>query len=90
MVYFDDLNRRSAGTVGHDGLYLSENGTGPNDSLHAMEGIFVLHDTARGRGERVEGLSLLDVAQTALQLRGVPVPGGIEGRPVAGTSGGIA
>ena len=29
MVYFDDLNWRSAGTVGHDSLYLFENDTGP-------------------------------------------------------------
>ena len=28
MVYFDELDWRSAGTVGHDSLYLFENDTG--------------------------------------------------------------
>ena len=42
MVYFDNLFWRSAGTVGHNTLYLSENDTGPDDSVHWMDGIFLL------------------------------------------------
>ena len=42
MVYFDDLNWRSAGTVGHDSLYLFENDTGPDDSVQSMNGIFLM------------------------------------------------
>src|SRR5260370_12961510 len=44
MVYFDDLYWRSAGTLGHNSLYLSENDTGPDDSVHAKHGIFVLRN----------------------------------------------
>jgi len=87
MVYFDDLAWRSAGTVGHGGLYLSENDTGPDDSVHAMDGIFVLHDPAHTRGGTVEDLSLLDIAPTVLRLMDVPVPAGMEGRPVPGLYG---
>ena len=55
MVYFDDLDWRSAGTVGHGGLYLSENDTGPDDSVHAMDGIFVLYDPARRYAQQCGG-----------------------------------
>lgn len=41
MVYFDDLYYRSAGTVGHKSLFLSENDTGPDDAMHDWYGIFV-------------------------------------------------
>lgn len=82
MVYFDGLDWRSAGTVGHGGLYLSENDTGPDDSVHAMDGIFVLHDPARRRARRVEGASILDIAPTVLELMGVAAPAGMEGRPI--------
>jgi predicted AlkP superfamily phosphohydrolase/phosphomutase len=81
-IYFDDLDWRSAGTVGHGGLYLSENDTGPDDSVHAMEGIFVLYDPARRYAHSVEGAGILDVAPTVLELMGVPAPGGMEGRPI--------
>jgi predicted AlkP superfamily phosphohydrolase/phosphomutase len=50
MVYFDDLNWRSAGTVGHDSLYLSESDTGPDDSVHSMKGIFLMYDPKRNMG----------------------------------------
>jgi predicted AlkP superfamily phosphohydrolase/phosphomutase len=82
MVYFDDLDWRSAGTVGHGGLYLSENDTGPDDSVHAMDGIFVLHDPARRHARRVEGASILDIAPTVLELMGVAAPAGMEGCPI--------
>ena len=82
MVYFDDLDWRSAGTVGHGGLYLSENDTGPDDSVHAMDGIFVLHDPSRRHARRAEGASILDIAPTVLELMGVAAPAGMEGRPI--------
>ncbi|MEO9319528.1 MAG: alkaline phosphatase family protein [Nitrososphaera sp.] len=44
MIYFDNLFWRSAGTIGHNSLYLSENDTGPDDSVHWMDGIFLLYD----------------------------------------------
>jgi predicted AlkP superfamily phosphohydrolase/phosphomutase len=87
MVYFDNLNWRSAGTVGHNSLYLSENDTGPDDSVHAMDGIFVLYDPMRNYGREVKNLNLLDVAPTVLKLMGVPVPENMEGRSLAAVAG---
>jgi predicted AlkP superfamily phosphohydrolase/phosphomutase len=82
MVYFDDLNWRSAGTIGHETLYLSENDTGPDDSVHSMDGIFILFDPRRSYGEAVEGMTIYDVAPTVLQLMGVAAPAQMEGRPL--------
>ncbi len=80
MVYFDDLFWRSAGTLGHDSLYLSENDTGPDDSVHAMEGIFILNDPQRPSGRRIEKMSIYDVAPTLLELMGENPPVGLEGK----------
>jgi len=82
MVYFDDLHWRSAGTIGHGTLYLSENDTGPDDSVHSMNGIFILFDPARRYSQAVEGMNILDVAPTILELMGVPIPADMEGRPL--------
>src|SRR5579883_3309389 len=78
MVYFDDLNWRSAGTVGHDSLYLFENDTGPDDSVHSMNGIFLLYDPKKrdlsldGNGAReLEGARIEDIAPTLLELFGL-------------------
>src|SRR3712207_6749527 len=66
MVYFDDLNWRSAGTIGHGRLHLSENDTGPDDSVHAKEGIFILYDPRHDHGGVAGVQSILDVAPTVL------------------------
>jgi predicted AlkP superfamily phosphohydrolase/phosphomutase len=78
MVYFDDLNWRSAGTVGHDSLYLFENDTGPDDSVHSMNGIFLVYDPKKrdlsldGNGAReLEGARIEDIAPTLLELFGL-------------------
>jgi predicted AlkP superfamily phosphohydrolase/phosphomutase len=79
MVYFDELRWRSAGTIGHGTFYLDENDTGPDDSVHSFEGIFVLHDPDQAYGREISGLRILDVAPTILTLMGEPVPPGMEG-----------
>lgn len=80
MVYFDDLSWRSAGTLGHGSMYLSENDTGPDDAVHAMDGVFILYDPRQRYGDEVTGLSLLDVAPTVLQLMDVTIPDDMEGK----------
>jgi len=71
MVYFDELDWRSAGTVGHNSLYLSENDTGPDDSVHSMEGVFLMYNPRKDlRGKRIEGAKIADVAPTLLRLYG--------------------
>jgi predicted AlkP superfamily phosphohydrolase/phosphomutase len=72
MVYFDDLDWRSAGTVGHDSLYIFENDTGPDDSVHSMDGIFMMHSPGRDlKGREVVGARVEDMAPTLLTLLGV-------------------
>ncbi len=81
MVYFDDLYWRSAGTVGHGGLYLAENDTGPDDAVHAQYGIFILRDKQlRSRG-KLPDIDILDVTPTLLSRLGASVPSTMEGKP---------
>jgi len=82
MVYFDDLSWRSAGTLGHDGIYLSENDTGPDDAVHDYDGMFILWDPRQHHGREATGLTLYDVAPTILQIMGLDVPSYMEGRAI--------
>jgi predicted AlkP superfamily phosphohydrolase/phosphomutase len=80
MVYFDDLFWRSAGTLGHNELYLPENDTGPDDAVHAQDGMFVLYDPDQKHGGQVSDLNILDIAPTLLTRLGLPVPPSMEGK----------
>ncbi len=81
MVYFDDLYWRSAGTIGHNSLYLSENDTGPDDSVHWMDGVFLLYHKKKAKcTTRLERLSIYDVAPTILDIMKIPVPQDMEGK----------
>jgi len=70
MVYLDDLNWRSAGTVGHESMYLTENDTGPDDSVHTMDGVFTLFDPEKRIGGKLNDVRALDIAPTILALFG--------------------
>src|SRR4029077_7415676 len=82
MVYFDDLDWRSAGTVGHDSLYLFENDTGPDDSVHSMDGIFMMHRPGLNlKGREVNGAKVEAIAPTLLTLLGLdPKKEGFHGK----------
>ncbi len=82
MVYFDDLYWRSAGTVGYDTIYLSENDTGPDDSVHSQYGIFMMHNPEKTFRCKLSGMKITDVAPTILRILGQPIPGDMEGRPI--------
>lgn len=82
MVYLNELDWRSAGTVGHPSMYLTENDTGPDDSVHAMDGVFLMWDPLRRYGQQVRDIGLLDVAPSVLTLLGVEVPDAMEGRVI--------
>ncbi len=79
MVYFDDLNWRSAGTLGHPGKYLLENDTGPDDAVHAQEGIYILYDPKNKHHKRKDA-HILDIAPTILHGMGLPVPEDMQGK----------
>lgn len=84
-AYFDDLNWRSAGTLGYDSYYLPENDKGPDDAVHSHWGVFIHYDPKRETdGVRIEDITLLDFAPTVLEIMGVPIPQDMEGRTVEG------
>jgi len=83
MVYFDNAAWRSAGTIGYDSLYLAENDTGPDDSVHSFEGVYAISDPRTGKGSRGPEERLIDIAPTVLEILGVPIPPELQGRPIA-------
>ena len=72
---------RSIGGVGYPALHIQENDTGPDDCNHAQFGTFLLAapGTATPRGE-IEGMRLLDIAPTLLDLAGIRAPAAMQGR----------
>ncbi|HKW04616.1 MAG TPA: alkaline phosphatase family protein [Nitrososphaerales archaeon] len=82
MVYFGDLDWRSAGTIGHDSLYLFENDTGPDDSVHSMNGIFMMYNPKKEiKGRQLMGAKIADMAPTLLQMFGITIEkDGFDGR----------
>ena len=79
MVYFDDLNWRSAGTVGYDSMYLDENDTGPDDAVHDWFGVYIIYDPKKKIGKNLGIKSILDIAPTSLKILGVDIPKDMEG-----------
>jgi predicted AlkP superfamily phosphohydrolase/phosphomutase len=83
MVYFGNAAWRSAGTIGYDSLFLSENDTGPDDSVHSFDGIYVVDRPRSGAGEMGPPEQIIDVGPTIFVMMGLPVPPGLQGRPIA-------
>ena len=81
MVYFGNLDWRSAGTVGHGELYLSENDTGPDDSVHSMDGVMMVYDPRRNLGAKeIQGADVQQIAPILLEALGLDAAKeGIEG-----------
>lgn len=80
MVYFDNLYWRSAGTLGHNRLYLDENDTGPDDSVHWYDGIFILYNKRIKRARKIDRMSIYDVTPTLLNLMNLKVPDDMDGK----------
>ncbi len=71
IVYFDNLARRSLGTVGTGQIHRLGNDTGPDDANHAMDGIFIatrMQDLRKGKrkNRRIESACCLDITPTIL------------------------
>lgn len=87
IVYFDDLSRRSIGTVGTGQIFRAGNETGPDDANHDKDGIFIMARMADVRcgvrnGSRAEGVSCLDITPTILREYGIPIPNDLGGRVI--------
>lgn len=80
IVHLGGLYWRSIGSVGHAGIHLQENDTGPDGCNHAQYGMFILAaPNCPLRGEYA-GAQLLDMAPTLLDLAGYEIPESMQGR----------
>lgn len=82
IVYFGDLSWRSIGGVGYPALHVLENDTGPDDCNHDQFGAFILAGSASLPNGQVDGMNLLDIAPTLLELGGSDIPPTMQGRPL--------
>ena len=82
MVYFGQVAWRSAGTVGYDTLFLEENDTGPDDSVHSFEGIYAVSGRVGGAIGAGPTEKLIDVAPTVLSMIGQPIPPHVQGTAI--------
>ncbi len=79
IVYFGDLYWRGTESIGHDSLYSFETEIGPDDCVHAQEGIFMMQDPQERISGKQTGLHILDCAPTMLDLLGMPRQEGMDG-----------
>ena len=85
IVHLGGLYWRSIGGVGYDSLYVQENDTGPDDCNHAQFGTFILSAPNLPLRGEIEGVHLLDIAPTLLDLVKVKIPGAMQGRSLLAT-----
>jgi predicted AlkP superfamily phosphohydrolase/phosphomutase len=74
IAHFGGLAWRSVGGVGYPTLHVQENDTGPDDCNHAQHGAFILAGPGVPAAGEVQGVHLLDLAPTLLELGGYDVP----------------
>jgi predicted AlkP superfamily phosphohydrolase/phosphomutase len=84
IVHFGDLFWRSIGSVGHPGLYIQENDTGPDGCNHALYGSFMLAGPNNPLQGNIEGARLLDIAPTLLELGGYDTAPSMQGSSLVG------
>jgi len=79
IIYFGNLAWRSVGSVGFGSIHTFENDTGPDDANHSQHGILVMANAGLKPGRR-DGMHLMDVAPTILDVFDIPVPDDMEGK----------
>jgi predicted AlkP superfamily phosphohydrolase/phosphomutase len=80
IVYFGNLDWRSAGSVGIGAVHLYENDTGPDDANHAENGIFIWNLPKDRFIEIKDTFSIYDIAPSILTYLGIEVPADMIGR----------
>ncbi len=79
IVHFGGLDWRSIGGVGYSSVHVQENDTGPDGCNHAQFGSFVLAAPNSPLRGQIEGVHLLDIAPTLLELGGYDIPTSMQG-----------
>jgi len=79
IVYFGDLDWRSAGTVGGGEIHIFENDTGPDDANHAQEGVFVWSGRGKAASGPTDKVSIYDIAPSILDFYSIDTPEGMIG-----------
>ena len=74
IVYFGNLDWRSAAQIGTGKIHIYENDTGPDDANHAQHGIVILALPGGQRPPQHAGYSIFGVAPTILDFLGVEIP----------------
>ncbi|NIM06600.1 MAG: phosphodiesterase [Armatimonadetes bacterium] len=74
IIYFGDLNWRSAGSVGGGSIHMRENDTGPDDANHLPDGIFAWDPGTDRTLRRAERYQIYDIAPSILRFFGLEVP----------------
>jgi predicted AlkP superfamily phosphohydrolase/phosphomutase len=74
IVYFGDLDWRSAGTVGGGQLHIFENDTGPDDANHAQEGVFIWNGRGKPAAKATDKVSIYDIAPSILDFYSIDTP----------------
>ncbi len=74
IVYFGNLDWRSAGSVGTGTVHMFENDTGPDDANHAENGIFIWNLPKDRFVEIKDTYSIFDIAPSILTYFGIEVP----------------
>ncbi|MFW6134260.1 MAG: alkaline phosphatase family protein [Elusimicrobiota bacterium] len=82
MVFWDDLCWRSAGTLGHDSVYLEENDTGPDDGVHDWKGIVMGWKKGWNKGIQLKDTSILDIYPTVLKYLDIDISKRTKGEKV--------
>jgi len=80
IVYFGDLNWRSAAQIGTGEVHIFENDTGPDDANHAKNGIYVLRMPKGEKGTKADQYSIYDIAPTILDFFGLDIPKDMKGK----------
>lgn len=81
LVYFENLDRRSIGTLGHEGYCLIENDTGLDGCNHAQFGLFIIYDPQKpGNNTEVKDALLIDIAPSILNCFDILIPEDFQGK----------
>lgn len=80
IVHFGGLYWRSIGGVGYPGFHVQENDTGPDDCNHGQFGSFILASSNNSYRGRLEGVHILDLAPTLLEIAGYDIPNTMQGK----------